>query len=629
MRIAHISPIAALAACSFAASNVPVDSDGTTTDSSERDAATADGAIDGRLDAAPDAMLDARPDAMVDAAPTLLTWQQDTQADFGPGVTSNSLATSWNTVEPRAHAPGWLTRGKAGSLFDDENALDFASLAGETDRILATTIGASNSLQAPKWISGVNDAFTQWSTGEIFLDAGLHVFRAACDDRAVFAVDLGAGFTKVVSCNFGNGAQTGQLNVPTAGWYAIQLAWTDALGFAKLGLDHRKPNGTNFVAITAAEMRTDVTAETNPQQLGFDQIGLTNFTGSHLWQSDVLAANFGTSAPANVGISQATRWASRWVGQVRLEAAGMYSFALVSNGGHRVLLNGEHLADTALAAPAMTTTAPRYLNAGWHDFAVDLNVDTPTNAAPGGIALTVAAGGPEFAGQTLPNARFRPVTTGVERIVSNQDTANVNVARNTTVIRNLAITGIPADAVVTGVDLAYRAAPANGQTLSVSLRDPNGMAVSVGSGGNQPVTLALADFNTRLASGTWQLSITSTGGANQNAQSNLFALTVHYKTLAQPSIATNATYESVQHDFGTPVTLTSVAWLERQAGSNGIALAVRACAQACTNQPYVAVPSNGGVPAGQVGQFVQYRATFTSNGITVPALDKVTIIGAH
>lgn len=624
MRLVYVSPIAVFAACSFAASNGPVDSDVTGNDSREVDAATPDGPVDGR----PDAALDAMADAAADAAPTLLTWEQDTLADFGPGVASNSLATSWNTVEPRAYAAAWLTRGKAGSLFNDENALDFASLTGETDRIVSATIGAMGSLQSPKWISGVNDAFTEWSEGEIFLDAGLHFFRAACDDRAVFAVNLGAGFSNVVTCNFGSGTRTGQVDVATAGWYPIRLAWTDALGLAKLGLDHRKPNGTSFVAIAAAEMRVDLTAESNPDQLGFDQIGMTGLMGSHLWQGAVLAENFGTATPPNVGIPQATTWSSRWVGQVRLESAGMYSFALASNGGHRLILDGERLADTAVAAPATTTTAPRNLSAGWHDIAVDLNVATPTNAAPGAIALTVAAGAPEFAGQTLPNARFRPVTTGNERLAINQDNALVNISRNTTVLRNLAISA-PADAVITGVDIAYHAVPANNQTLAVALIDPNGLTVPVGNGGTRIVTASLADYNTRLAAGTWQLSITNSGGSNQNAQANLFSLTVHYKTLSQPSIATSATYESVQHDFGTTVTLTSVAWLDRQAGSNGIALAVRTCPQLCTNEPFVAVPSNGGAPAGQVGQFVQYRATFASNGITVPALDKVTIIGAH
>ena len=591
-------------------------------------AANTDGSFDATSDAAIDAPRDAASDAQRDAASNLLTWVQDTEADFATGATSAAAVTPWNTVEPQAFAPGWILRGKAGSAFSDENALDFASLDNATDRSLATSITFQQTLQAPTWITNVTDPFTVWSEGQLFLTMGQHQFRANCDDRAVFAIKLANDFANVVSCNYTNGAQTGNIDVPATGWYAIRFAWTDNLLGASFLMDHRKPNSATFGAITGDEMRSDVTLETNPNQLGFDQIGMIGFTGSRLWTRQVADENFGTSASANLGLTQNTRWSSRWVGQVRLEAAGAYSFAVNSTDGHRLIIDGERLADTAIASPGTTTTAPRDLTAGWHDLAIDLHVNAPSNAAPATLSFKPSAAAPEFAGVALPNDRFRPVVTGSERLFSAIDNAQVNVPNNSTLVRTINTSGVPADAIITGIDVSYRAAPANNRTINVSLIDPTGLVVPVGNGGNTTVLLALADFNTRAAAGAWKLSIDNTGN-NRQAQVSNFAITVHYKTLSQPAIATAASYESSQHDFAVPVTLAKITWLERQAAVGAIAISVRACATACTNEPFVAVAQNGLAPAGLVGRFVQYRASFTSNGIAVPALDKITIVGAQ
>ncbi len=624
MKLVVLSPLAIFAACSFTANSGPSDS----RDDATIDAAPVDGASDAQADANSDARSDAAIDARPDAAANLRTWIQDSEADFAPGLTSDSAVTPWNTVEPRAFAPGWILRGKAGSAFSDENALDFASLDNPTDRSLATGITFQQSFQAPAWISNVTDPFTVWTEGYLFLAMGQHRFRANCDDRAVFAIKLANDFANVVSCNYTNGGQTGDIDVPVAGWYAIRFAWTDNLLGASFLMDHRKPNSNSFVAITGAEMRSDVTLEANPNQLGFDQIGMIGLTGSRLWQRSIADENFGASPSRNVGITQNTRWSSRWVGQVRLEAAGTYSFAVNSTDGHRLIVDGERLADTAIGVPGTTTTAPRDLTAGWHDVAVDLHVNAPSDNAPATLSLKPVANAPEFAGVPLPNNRFRPVVTGVERLFSAQDNAQVNVPNNSTLVRTINTEGVPNDAIITGVDLSYRAVPGNGRTINVTLSDPTGLVVAVGNGGNNPVLVALADFNTRAAAGAWKLSIDNTGNNRQALVTN-FAITLHYKTLSQPAIATTASYESSQHDFAVPVTLTSVAWLERQAAVGAIKIAVRACVATCTNEPYVAVAQNGTAPAGLVGRFVQYRAVFVSNGTTVPALDKITIVGAE
>lgn len=627
MKFVVLSPLAALAACSFTASSVPLDAtDGAIFDGNTD--ASFDARSDARSDGPGDARSDASNDAQPDASANLLTWVQDTEADFMPGATTAAAVTSWNTVEPQAFAPGWILHGKAGSAFSDENALDFGSLNNATDRSLATSIMFQPSLQAPSWISNVTDPFTVWAEGQLFLTMGQHQFRATCDDRAMFAIKLANDFAKVVSCNFTNGTQTGDIDVPTTGWYAIRFAWTDNLLGASFLIDHRKPNSATFNAIPSDEMRSDVTREANPNQLGFNQIGMTGFTGSRLWTRDVANENFGTSASANLGLTQNTRWSSRWVGQVRLEAAGAYSFVLNSTDGHRLIIDGERLADTAIAAPGTTITAPRNLTVGWHDLAIDLHVNAPSNNAPATLSFKPSANAPEFAGIALPNDRFRPVVTGSERLFSAVDNMQVNVPSNSTLVRTINTDGVPANATVTGIDVAYRAVPANNRTINVSLIDPTGLVVPVGNGGNITVVVALADFNTRVAAGAWKLSIDNTGN-NRQAHVSSFAITLHYKTLSQPAIATDARYESIQHDFAAPVTVTSVAWLERQTALGAIAIAVRACAAACTNEPYVAVAQNGMAPAGLVGRFVQYRATFTSNGIAVPALDKITIIGAQ
>ncbi len=638
MKLVLLTPLATLAACSFTASSVPLDannddalSDAARNVDAPSDAssdAMGDAAHDAARDAMVDAAHDAARDAMPDAAAMLRTWVQDTEADFAPGLSTGSVVTPWNTVEPQAFAPGWILRGKAGAAFSDENALDFASLDNPTDRSLATSIAFQQSFQAPAWISNVTDPFTVWAEGQLFLGMGQHQFRATCDDRGVFAVKLTNDFAKVVSCNYTNGTQTGSIDVPTTGWYPIRFAWTDNLLGASFLMDHRKPSSAGFVAIASDEMRSDVTLEANANQLGFDQIGMLGLTGSRLWSRSVAEENFGTSASPNLGITQNTRWSSRWVGQVRLEAAGAYSFAVNSTDGHRLIIDGERLADTAIGAPGATTTAPRQLTAGWHDLALDLHVNTPSNAAPATLSLKPVANAPEFAGVALPNARFRPVVTGTERLFTAQDNSQVNVPNNSTLVRTITTSGVPTDAIVTGIDLSYRAVPSNGRTINVSLIDPGGVAVSVGNGGSNSVVLALADFNTRAAAGAWKLSIDNTGN-NRQAQVTNFAITLHYKTLAQPAIATTASYQSSQHDFAVPVTLTSITWLERQAAGGAIAISVRACAAACSNEPYVAVSQNGMAPVGVIGRFVQYRASFTSNGITVPALDKITIVGAE
>jgi hypothetical protein len=608
MRRIWLSSAVLATGCSFSAA--VADFDASTIDGNNIDAADVDAAA-----------IDARVDAPPDAAARLL-WVQDTQSDFAPGVNTGVVVTPWNTVEPKAFAAGWLLRGKAGSAFDNENALNFATLSDETSRALITDT-AFNGFQSPSWILNVTDPFTVWTEAEMFLSAGQHRFAAACDDRAVLSIQLTAAdvFTNVVSCNFTNGTQQSDpVDIVADGYYPIRLAWTDALGFSSLALTHRGPNDSGFAPIAGNDMRTDVTFDSSANSFGFDQIGMTQAVGTRLWSAPVITQNFGRNAVPGLEISNGNTWSTRWLGQVRLEATGMYSFAIASNGGHRLIVDGTRLAETAFVAPASSTTTATLLAAGWHDMALDLHVAAPTNAAPAAIGLQVAAGGPEFAGMSIPMARIRPVSTGSERLASAADNNSAGIAAQSELVRTIAPPNVPADAVITGVDVSYRAIPANNQTLAVSL-EHGSVTASVGQGGDATVTLSAVDFNNSSASGPWILRITNNN--NRGAAFRTFAVTVHYRTAEQPSIATQTSYESQIHDFGSTVNVDSIAWTSRQAVGNAIVMEARSCATSCSSEPYKVV-ANGAAPGLVEGRYVQYRVALVSDGIVVPALDKVT-----
>ncbi|MBN2496068.1 MAG: hypothetical protein JXR96_15855, partial [Deltaproteobacteria bacterium] len=116
----------------------------------------------------------------------------------------------------------------------------------------------------------------------------------------------------------------------------------------------------------------------------------------------------------------------RWVGQIRIERAGEYSFGFDTQGGFRAFVDGEQLKlergrchghgwghhgwgwGHAWHAPGLgsceqqhAATRPVWLDAGWHDIVVDLTV-----CRRGGHIEMSWAGGPEGGGP-IPPERFR------------------------------------------------------------------------------------------------------------------------------------------------------------------------------------------------------------------------------
>ena len=250
---------------------------------------------------------------------------------------------------------------------------------------------------------------------------------------------------------------------------------------------------------------------------------------------------------------------------------------------------------------------------GWHDIQIDwwqgggqsralVSVQQPGMATPAAFSPS----------------QLRPVVTGRNRLIAVPLNGSSNLGNNALASFDLAV-GLPADAKIVDADLRVTF---TGDGGTAKLFAPGGTELAAFNLNNNSTTYRHIHSDATLAAdGNWKLEIKNNQG-QQKTVSNIY-LTVTYRSLAAPAIATVSSFRSGPKVFAQPVKVRSMTW-QRQ-GNGAIAGFVRGCTAVCAfDAPWIAV-TEGQPITGVTGSQIEYRFDFISDGNQVPAIDSVTV----
>lgn len=473
------------------------------------------------------------------------------------------------------------------------------------------------------------DTFTLAHEGEIYLEAGTWTFYLLADDHALLdlAAPDSASFTRIASADWPTENQ-GTFVAASTGWHPIRIASTEGAGDASLQLQYSGPGISTRADVSRHALRFRADEATGLALAGFDDAFLlapTAVTVDDVAPADV---DWAAGSPAELGLTDADYFSTRWAGQVRIEAAGAYTFRYVSDDGHRMWIDGVQVLDAWDETTHDNTTASVTLVRGWHDIVID-------QLEGGGAAraqLTVASG-PEGVGAALPVERLRPIVTRRERIDSGVDRTDRAIPDNGTVASTITVDA-PAGAKANGIEVAWTFDHTYHGDLEIRLRSPDGSAVllrdSAGAAGSGTVTerMHITSLAEATAAGTWRLEVTDTVGLDTGTLRD-FELTVHYRGGAAP-IPLASSYTSPIKDLGAGVTrLDSFSWGPRLA--TGTSVQLRARTGASADELLVApwstpmLDAAGSEPAALPARYFQYKIELASDGDGAPAVDWVRL----
>lgn len=255
--------------------------------------------------------------------------------------------------------------------------------------------------------SGVgNDNFSvRWAT-DVSLSAGTYRFYAQADDniRIIFNFVSWAPVIDTFASGQVNQLVTGDVNVPTAGTYHIQVDYREltdqALAFVSFANLATNPGGPGFPApVNPLPVPTGSwTAQyfANTGLVGDPAAIVTEASPSHQWGSGAPFA----SIPAD-------NFSARWTSSQNL-AGGTYNISVRADDGVRVYVNGNLLINEWHGASFQTYTVATTLPAGGNYFVVEYYEATgdayldfviaqvgggaqPTQPSPSGATITVTA----------------------------------------------------------------------------------------------------------------------------------------------------------------------------------------------------------------------------------------------
>lgn len=549
-------------------------------------------------------------------------------------VFEDTAVESYGAIGPIAYYTGGL-RARA----SDTGVFGTAATAAWTDVEAMTFTGRTKIQQglttawgaATPAGAGLTDAdtFTLAHDGEIYLEAGTWTFYLLADDHAFLdlAAPGSASFSRVASADWPTEGQ-GTFVVAADGWHPVHLASSEGTGNASLQLQHSGPGVSARADVSRQRLRFRADALTGLALSGFDDAYL--LAATVVTVDDVAPANadWAAGAPTDLGLTDADYFATRWSGQVRIEAAGAYTFRCVSDDGHRMWIDGVQVLDAWDESSHDNTTNAVTLERGWHDIVIDQLEGSGAARAQ----LTVASG-PEGAGAALPVERLRPVVTRRERVESGVDRTDRAIPDNGTVASTIALDA-PVGAKAGGIEVAWTFDHTYQGDLEIRLRAPDGTAVllrdNTGGAGTGSVTqrmyvTALADAT---AAGTWRLEVKDTVGLDTGTLRD-FELTVHYRG-GSPPIPLYSSYTSPVKDLGAGVTaLDSMSWSARLAAGTSVQVRVRtgASPDAVAAAPWSTpmVDAAGSEPAALPAQYLQYKVELTSDGDGAPAIDWVRL----
>ncbi len=334
----------------------------------------------------------------------------DTAADFAANVgLIDAVIAPRGVIEPAAFVLGGLhARAYAGNLLGDSDTWDTAVAEAAGADVLGEgyrQLPRDWALTLPNRPRGLGiqdtDNWTVHYDGEILLPTGTVALELEADDRAIAYVALdGTTFGPRL---FSKGsAQQQMLDVPVAGWYPLRIAMSQGGGGADLAVTLRPAFGAPIV-VDGTRLRARVSDAPGLLVFAFGDRELSVPLGESA--APTAAGSFGTAAPALDLDVPADLFSMRYAGQLRVDTAGTYTFAVDvgadTSDGFRLWIDGALVAHHwASLTDELTASLP--LTEGWHDLLLD-HAETTGSAS---VELRMA--GPGIPDGSIPTALLRP-----------------------------------------------------------------------------------------------------------------------------------------------------------------------------------------------------------------------------
>ena len=558
----------------------------------------------------------------------------DSPGDFTGTLGSGTVVAARGAIEMTASLGGGLhARACDQNLINNDPTLTFGALEAK-----CTTLLGSGYAQTPRDYGTdrprglglkASDRFTILYDGEIFLPAGSGTVSFDVDDSVLAQIDDGTG------SGFAGSAAVGTLTkvivpvAPTAdGFYPMRVAWSEQDGGAHLLITQTPlpPGATEPILRAAVTAAPGVTVS----QASFDwtsPLGVMSVPA-------VDAQLHRVSPPFDVKDNPPVDYVLRYVGQVLIDTAGPYTFAVATDGNpssfERLWLDGTPVTEAPQLLPftSAAATVPM-LTAGWHDLVVDAQASQKT---PHDVTFSVTLAAGSGAAVAIPSDHLRPVVTSGETLAVGNANALALTGAQPVLDRLLlpAAAGFAIDAYdavaiyndkVTGSDWTV-ALQEDGSSNSklADLPAPTAAAGFLvyaqglvsglrGEGGNQPLAFAF----------------THTGSAaiDGGAKVNFVTVIATGHGLLPPPFPVLATYLSQVHATPDATQIVGVTLAGDLHGQRvTVALAVGDDAASLGEFRTVAADTALALPAGKV---LAYKLVLAGDGWHAPAVDRVQI----
>ncbi len=557
----------------------------------------------------------------------------DVHDDFAGTRFETTIATR-GAIEPDAfvmnglHARGFQNTFDSGASYA-EAAAAATNLVGQGYHQVPFRFDSAGSSR-PHGLGITYEPFIVLYDGEIYLPAGMVDIEVDADDRCAVEIMLdGTTWTDSMKDAYNTANPHTVIDVPAAGWYPIRAAFHQGYGSSWFDIYYTPAGGTR-IHVDANQTRARVTDANGLIVDAFQARAMVRSFGTTAVST--VNQDFGYSAPPFDLSIPGDDFALRYLGQLRIDDPGMYTFSADSstsgsNGGDlwRIWIDG--VAITGSWAVPISSSATIALAAGWHDFGVDFGDDNSD------AHIRAKMSGPGIPDGLIDPTRLRPaVATGL--------TATFTDLQMRTPIKDAMTTGPietsveapvpgPAGAKLVSVDWGFGVEFSRMSDLTARRFDCTSAGTDVPLGTNTGYFYFAND--TACAGSdlpmTWKYVVTDAvnGGPAGNVWNPLVGVTYRGGD-KDPPFAKEAVFTSSVRDTPNAIGYGRVA-VDATVRGGGARVELRTAADAASidDADWVAV-ADGDVPDVEPGDVLQYRITLDTGGWELVSVERIEIV---
>lgn len=551
----------------------------------------------------------------------------DTAVDFGAAQSlEDAVIDPGGSIEPAAFVLGGLhARGYPGNVVksktswaDIEAAATAAGMTGESYEQLSVDWGGSH----PRNLTlNTDDNFTALYDGELLIPAGDHTVSFDADDDGAMQLAQQFAFANL-------NTQTLAIHEDAPTWVPFRAAIGEDGGNARF-----------VITLDGTQLAPDQTrARVNQAKGLLTSIYYPASSTSETVTGPIIAApnvSWGMTAPPYDLLGPSTAYTARFMGQLRIDSDGMYTFASSTGNvddSSSIYIDRHLVSRTSPYPDSHPATAALMLTAGWHSIVVDLD-GSQRNAAyqtdPHDVTLTTTMNGAPITADMLRPA----VDSGYlgvafsSYVPLNDTTINGGV---TTIGMPAATPPPPAGATIDSAMLGYLYYHAANTDYTV-VADLAGTPLAIPSTGAVVLTdgdETAAGSAVPATANAWSFTFTDTVPGDSTGYADPYGLVFADYTFhggPQVPFATRLMYVSTARTLMGITAFGALTVTGNFAGANAtIAVRTAATAEDLTTAGWVNV-ENGTIPTAAALPYLQYRIVIIGDGWQFPVVDKVEL----